>query len=167
MRDQWAKLKDKWGILNLREKQAVLLGCTAIIFFIIYQFIWSPFLEHINVMRQRIVSEQKNLLWMQSANKTIKQLESQQTTNNTAISPVVLMSVMQKAINHAGLSQFLTQLKQVSNDSVEVQFQKIEFDKLISMLIMAIKQQNMSISQITLTAEATPGVVSADILLVV
>lgn len=167
MKDQWVKLKDKWETLSFREKQAAAFGGIVIAFLMVYQFIWSPLLVQVALMRQQIVTEQKNVLWMQTANKKIKQLESQQKAKNAVVSPVILMSAMQKLINQTGTSQFLTQLKQTSNDTVEIQFQKIEFDKLMAVLITAIKQQHITISQIAMTAETTPGVVSADITLAV
>lgn len=165
MKEEWGKVKEWWLHLNLREKQAVFFGSIIVAIFILYQFIWSPYLEKVADMRQRIVTQQKNLLWMQSADKEIRDLQKHATKQQAVVSPVIFMSVMQKQIDNTGLSQYLTQLKQSTNDAVEVHFQKVEFDKLISLLMTVVKEQQVAVTQMSVVADSTPGIVNADIIL--
>lgn len=162
---QWQKIKEWWAPLATREKQAIAIGGTIAGIFILYQFIWSPFVTHLDVMRKRIQSDGKNLIWMQAADAKIKKIENLAKENNVVTTPVGLMSALQKQIEREGLAQYLGQIKQASETSVEVHFNKVVFDKLVSFLTVLIRENHVVIGQFTATADAAPGVVSADIVL--
>lgn len=164
MKELWVKIQAWWMSLALREKQAISIGAALLVLFIVYQWIWSPYLEHVDTMRKRIISDQKTLSWMQTADKQIQSLETQGKSKTKSISPVALLSQMQKQINRSGLEQFLTQLKQTTNEAIEVHFQKIEFDKFIKMLASFMQEQDVTIVRMTITAN-TPGYVNADIVM--
>jgi type II secretory pathway component PulM len=104
---------------------------------------------------------------MQSADSEISMIEKQSPgTTGKPVSPVVLLSLLQKQIDAAGLGQNLTQLKQSSNASIEIHFQKVGFDKLSGLLIDAAKRYNVSVVQMSAAADnGTPGVVNADLIL--
>lgn len=169
MKEQWEmwreKLKEGWAHLALREKQAVVLGGSVLGMFMVYQFIWTPYLDHVAAMRKRLDTVQKTLVWMTATDKEIKKRESHSKSKNNPMSPVAFMSHLQKQIRQARLEQYLTQLKQTSHDSIEMHFQKIEFDKLIFLLTTVIKEQPVSITQMSAIAENSPGVVNADVVL--
>lgn len=82
---------------------------------------------------------------------------------NKITSPVQLMGILKKEIARSGFEKNIVQLKQVANDSVEMQVQKVAFDKLMRMLVDISKTQSASITQMSTTAEAEPGIVSATI----
>ena len=86
-------------------------------------------------------------------------------TKNKPVSIVVFLSQMQDKIKSAGLENTLTQLKQSANESIEMHFQKVEFDKLMSFLIAVMKEHPVSISRLSVAATDAPGVVSADIVM--
>jgi general secretion pathway protein M len=165
MNEYWIKVKEWWSALATREKRAVVLGGSIVALFIVYQGIWSPLKEQAASMRKRLVAQEKTLAWMQSADKTLQQIQGQATNRNKSTSPVMLLSVMQKQINQAGLEQNLTQLKQASNESIEMHFQKVDFDKLVKLLTLVIKEQRVSITQMSVVAESAPGTVNADVVL--
>ena len=162
MKAWWEKLKAWWHPLSLREKQAVAIGGSLLFIFLVYQCMWKPYLNHMESMRQRIISEQKTLLWMQSADK-IMQMGNKSSAKSKSVSLVVFLSQMQGQIKLAGLEQYLTQLKQSANDSIEIHFQKVEFDKLITFLIDVMKKRPVSVTQMLVIAGDAPGYVSADI----
>jgi type II secretory pathway component PulM len=166
MYERWIKLKNWWSNLKVREQQAIMIGGTVIGVFIIYQFIWSALVNHVAAMRHQIVTEQKELVWMQAADKEIQQIEGHSKNKGKSTTPVMLLSFLQKQINQTRLESQLSQLKQTSNDAVEMHFQKIEFDKFIRLLTIIIKEQPVSISQLSITAESAPGIVNADVNLV-
>ncbi len=165
MKEQWVKWKGWWSQLKLREQQALMLGACAIAIFMLYEFVASPILTHLSIMRQRIVSEQKKLVWMQSADRTLQQMQGQHRIRNEITSPVMLMGLLQKKIDDAKLATLLTQLKQTSNESVQMNFQKIDFDKLIALLVAITKEYQISITEMNVMTENSPGVVSAEVVL--
>jgi general secretion pathway protein M len=165
MKESWIKFKEWWASLALREKQAISIGVSLLALFILYQWIWTPYLDNVATMRGRIASDQKTLLWMQSADKIIQKVENKSTPKNKTVSSVEFLSQMQKQIKHAKLDQSLTQLKQSTNDAIEMHFQKVEFDKLIKLIATIIKNNHVVISQMTVNALETSGYVNADIVI--
>lgn len=163
--EQWLKAKEWWSHLSTREKQASIAGASVVAIFIVYELMWSPLVDHVEVLRKQIVTEQKTLVWMQAADTDVRKMEGETTKKGKSVSPVAMLSLLQKQINHVELNKNLTQLKQASNDTIEMHFQKVEFDKLIGLLTTIVKEQPVSISQMSATADNTPGIVNADILL--
>jgi general secretion pathway protein M len=164
--NEWRiKMNEWWTSLALREKQAVSIGGSLLGLFIFYMAIWSPYLDRVDNMRQRIQTEQKTLSWMEAADKEIHKIENQSQQKSEAATPVVLLSYLQKQVTRTGLESSLSQLKQSSNDSIEMHFQKADFDKLVGMLISVAREQNIAISQMSATADNTPGMVAADVVL--
>lgn len=166
MQAQWIKLKDWWVALTLREQQAVAVGGSLFVLFILYQLIWSPILSHLDDMRKQIVSSEKTLAWMRSTDvamtKLAKESHREQVQSST---PVVLMSAFQRQVQQAGLEAAMSELKQASNDTIEVHFQKVGFDKLMKMLTAFVKNQRVVIAQMSVNPDDASGVVNADLLL--
>lgn len=165
MNEQWLKIKAWWTNLAKREQQAITFGALILGVFILYAGIWSPLVNHVDAMRKRVLSEQKLLLWMQAADKQIQQMKGQAKNKNHSLSPVVLLSDVRKLILQAGLEKNLTQLKQATNDSIEIHFQKVEFDRLVALLTAIVKEESVAITQMAASAEHTPGAVNADVVL--
>lgn len=166
MKESWSKIKEWWSNLASREKKAVILGTFFLGVFIVYQFIWTPYVNHVAAIRMRIVKQQQTLEWMQQADKEVRKINSDAGKNKNKItSPVILLGLLQKQINQDGLEQSLNQLKQASNDTIEMHFQKVEFNKLIRLLTAILKEGNVSINQMTAMSINTPGMVNADVIL--
>lgn len=174
MKEEWKiKLKqyqekfDTWySGLAEREKQIVNFGGVAVGLLIIYALIYAPLVNHAATLRNTIQTEQKTLVWMQAADKQIQAMEGQDKNKANIATPVVMLSVLQKDITAAQLDQNLAQMKQASNDSIQLQFQKVSFDKLMALLIKVMKENKVTLSQFSVTSDATPGVVNADVMLV-
>lgn len=162
---QSAKVKDWWSRLSLQEKKIAGFGGAIVSLFLFYVLIWSPMLGHLNVMRKRIKSGEQTLVWMQAADKKIQSIESHNKTESKEISPVALMSVLQKEINQNSLGQSLEQLKQASNDTIELDFKQVEFDKVIVFLTKTLKEYRVTVDQFSVTAVAKPGMVDVQLML--
>ncbi|MFZ3068587.1 MAG: type II secretion system protein GspM, partial [Gammaproteobacteria bacterium] len=163
---QWIKIKEWWIALTLREQQAVAVGGSLFALFILYQFIWSPILTHLDDMRKQIVTSEKTLAWMKSTDVAMSKLAKESHRERAqASTPVILMSAFQKHVQQAGLEAAMSELKQASNDTIEVHFQKVGFDKLIKLLTAFVKEQRVVIAQMSVNPEAASGVVNVDLLL--
>ncbi|OGT38534.1 MAG: hypothetical protein A3F11_04575 [Gammaproteobacteria bacterium RIFCSPHIGHO2_12_FULL_37_14] len=163
VRLKWMKIKEWWSGLAARERKIFAFGSCAVVILVIYQFIWSPWLYNIIAMRERIKTNQAILVWMQSADQEIQKIDNT-SGQQKIISPIILLEFLQKQINQLGLEKALTQLKQSGNETIEMHFQKVEFDQLIRLLLL-VARQHVIISQATIVAEGMPGMVNADIVL--
>lgn len=165
MNETSMKIKEWWAGLAVRERQAISIGLCVVGIFIVYQWIWTPYLNHVDTMRKQISTDQKTLAWMQAADQEIQKVEGKSKGKNKITTPIVLLSVLQKQIKSAGFDKVLTQLKQTTNDTIEVGFRKIEFDKLMKFLITMTSDQGVTITQMSATSENLPGIVTAEILI--
>lgn len=160
------KAKVWWSQLEQREQRMLTIGGVALALFILYAGIWSPITNHLADMRTSIVKDQKTLQWMQSADKEISHLEGESKQQKAkSVTPVELLSIMQKTIEEAGLTLSLKQAKQSSGDSIVLHFQKADFDRLMALLIITLKEQNVTVTQFSAIAAGTQGVVNADVTL--
>ena len=164
MRNNWQKIKEWWHALAEREKWMISVGASFLGLFLIYIGIWSPILNHLDGMRNEITSRQKLLTWMQKTEIEIKQREKQPQKNRVT-SLVALLSLLQKQIEQAGLTENLTQLNQAATDGIEVRFQKIEFDKLSKLLINFSKDQPVMITKASIASTDDLGLVNAYMIL--
>lgn len=163
MNEYTQKLKDWWATLAPNEKQAVTIGGIVVGFLFFYLIFWAPFLNSISTMRHSIQSDGKTLAWMKAADVKIKKLEAENKPSQQVTSPVVLLSLLQKQMTDTGLAASLTGMKQSGDDSIEMHFQQVEFDRLIKFLTMTVQTYHVGITQLNTTAVESPGVVNADV----
>lgn len=159
----WIKLKDWWATLALREQRVVAAGGAVIAFLFLYAAIWLPTLNHLDNMRKQISSDQKALLTIQAINQDIQKIENEAKNKTKASSAINLLTAMQAKIQEARLEPNLRELKQISNDIVQVQFQNVDFDRVIRLLIIVCKEQGASITQMSAVAESSPGTVNMNV----
>jgi general secretion pathway protein M len=157
-------MKEWWQNLALREKQILVLGGAAVLLFVLYEIIWSPFTNKIDNMRTRVQDNQKLLTWMQNADKTMQTLTKSSTTQSQQLTGS-LLGTMQTEINKSSLARHVTQLRQAENDSVQINLQKVDFDKLIGFITELSNRYGLIVSQITVMPTAIPGEVMADIVI--
>lgn len=163
MKEKWLKIKETWSQLASREQQMLIMGGIAVTIFVIYQFIWSPLLNATASLRERIVAQEKTLRFMQTADKKIRQAGTINFSKKEPLSPVLLLSALQKQVDKAGVAQYLTQLKQANNDQIEMKFQKVVFDDAMSLIISMSKEESVRIVQMTVLPLNNPGVVDMDL----
>lgn len=168
MQEQWLKIKTTWLGLSERDQRISVLCSVCLLLFFVYIMIWQPINNATYVLRKKLVAEQQTLAWMKATDKELRKVEASKRntpSEGKATSLVLLMSVIQKQMNQAGLEQYLTQMKQVSNRSIEMHFQRAEFDKLLKSLIVLINEQNITIERMSVVNTDTLGIINADILL--
>lgn len=158
-------MKDWWNNLALREKQTMSLGAFALILLLFYLIIWSPLNYKLDNLRNKIKHDQQLLTWMKDANNRMQAAEKQQTQKNSLPSGTSLLSLVQHKLNQTPLVSSLGQLRQAENDSVQLSFTNVDFDKMIEWLTQLWQQQGVTISQINITASNTAGLVNADMIL--
>lgn len=157
-----ARFGEWWLGLAEREQQLLAIGAVVVGSFILYAGIWSPVMRHLEVMRKQILAQQKTLLWMKSADKEIQKLSGKKPQEVKAMTSLALISLLQKQIKQSGLAANLTSLKQASDNGVEIRFQKVEFDKLIIMLTLLVKEYHIHIDQMSAVGQGV-GVVDINI----
>lgn len=157
-------MKDWWLNLPLREKQMIAAGSLAVLFFILYQFIWSPLANANDEMRNHIQHNRETLGVMQNIDKHIQQLLklSEQKKNQPTGS---ILGIMQTEINKSPFASHVSGLRQAENDSVQFNLRKINFDELLVFLTALWKNNGFIVSQIAVIPTGAPGEVTADVMI--
>lgn len=158
-------MKEWWNNLILREKQMVSLGALIIGAAFIYLVLWSPLDNHVSQLRSQILNNQELLAWMKKTDKRIEILEKKPEHNASKPSSGSPLAIVQKQIKTSPLAKSLDQLHQAENNSVQLTFKKVNFDKLMTWIIALTKQQGLIVTQMTVTPSATAGIVATDVTL--
>lgn len=158
-------MNEWWNNLALREKQTVSIGAIVVLFGLIYFLLWSPLSSTVSNLRVQIKRNQELLSWMKGADTRIE--TQQHSANKVPVNKQTgsLLSVVQNQINRTQLVSVMTQLHQIDSDSVQLAFQKVDFDKLIVWLTQLSQQQNLTITQMSVTPTDAPGMVTAEFIL--
>lgn len=166
LKTEWLKAKVRFAELATRERYMVLGGALFLGVMILY-LLWSSLLEGVDNKRKQLQAAKKTLQEMQLMDKKMKGVAGHEKNHphRSLLSPVALLSFLQKKINENPLKGQLKQLKQANNDSVEVQFQAVPFDALIIFLTGIVKEKNITIANFSAKRSVSPGIVDANIIL--
>jgi general secretion pathway protein M len=158
-------MNEWWINLSIREKQIVSAGALGVVIFLVYLIIWLPLSNRVANLREQIVRDQKSLLWMRDADQRIQDVEKNSQNKKSTDSGISLLTIVQKQINKSNFVSSLNQLRQAENDSVELSFNNVDFDRLIQWLTELWQQQGIVITQMSVTASGTAGVVNTEFVL--
>ena len=155
-------MKEWWINLALREKQSLVLGSLVLLIVLLYEILWMPF-SHINdSLREQISQDQTLVSWMEKTDQQIQSLK-QLTQKNTSITTSAgLLSLLQNEIHHSPFANNLAQFSQAENNSVQIRFQKINFDSLMQWLIQLWHKHGVSVLRITVTPNGALGIVDVN-----
>jgi len=155
-------MREWWINLSLREKQVVALGTLALGLFLFYAIFWAPLSNKVDTLREKIIRDQKLLVWMQDADKRIQELEKTQHPAKRS-SESSILNIVQEEINKSSFGKNVTQLQLADNDSVQLHLQKVGFDNFIKWLTMVSQQQQLTITQMSIKSAGGPGLVDVDL----
>ena len=161
MQTRFSQWYASWQQLALREKQALILGTAFVLFALFYFLFWTPLNAVNDSLRTMVAGKQKTLSYMQSADQALKHLSQPAAQTSVPMTPILLMSEMQKRIKQAGLNDNLLEMKQTNNNGVTLRFQNINFETFAEFLIASLKSLPITIA--SFTANKTKVIGSADI----
>lgn len=164
MQARWQMLKDKWAALAVREQQMLAGGGAVLAVLLMYVGIWSPYTRYVDELREKLKSTQQTLAWMKMADETISAQQQNVQAKQAVKTPAVMLSVLQKEVVKAGLQQRMKLLKQAAQDSVQLQFQKVDFDQLTAFLIDVAQHYAVVVTQLSATSTSASGIVDAEVI---
>lgn len=147
--------------LNERERRAVIIAAVALLVFIPYQFIWTPFHNSLKNLEVRVEQQQKDLLWMQERVNEAHVLTRAATGGNNNSQPIyglVESSARQRFGN--GI-----RVQQEGKGGVRVTMKNISFDDVMLWLDKLYYQQHVNVKEFTIERQSGAGRVNANILI--
>jgi general secretion pathway protein M len=161
-------MKTWWAHLQQREQR--LLGAGAIFFILLFFYftIIQPISDSLDTQTSNIESQQKLLHWMQTS---VPQLQSlrKADTHRQPIPAGNLLSSVEQSLKQSQLSDAVTTLEKnpddTTHESIQLKFDKVMFDRLMTWLIHFRQTYNVNISQLSIIRTKDPGVVQVNLVL--
>ena len=156
------KLKHYLEQLNERERRAVIAAAVALMLFIPYQFIWTPFKNSMNELESRVEKQQKDLLWMQDRVSEAKELARAAGGSNTGTAQPVYGLIESTARQRFGGD---IRVQQEGKGGVRVTMKNIGFDEVMLWLDDLYYKQHVNVKEFTVDRQTGAGRVNANILI--
>jgi type II secretory pathway component PulM len=147
--------------LNERERRAVIAAAVALLLFIPYQFIWSPFRHSMTNLEHRVEKQQKDLVWMQDRVAEAQELTRASSGAGQSGQPVyglIESSARQRFGN--GI-----RIQQEGKGGVRVIIKNISFDTVMLWLDELYYKQHVNVKEFTVDRQSDAGRVNANILI--
>lgn len=164
MKNYYLRIKEWWQHLGPREQKLVSYGGIITLLLLFFAFIWLPEMQFVSLTRNKIPHTRNLVVWMQAADRKLS-LASHENNDKPILTPVGLLSTLQNRINRMNMQNALQQLKQISNEAIELNFNEVEFDNLISLLLETCKNPSVKIEQLSASASKNSGMVKARVVL--
>lgn len=155
------KLKHYLEQLNERERRAVIAAAVALMLFIPYQFIWSPFKHSMNELESRVEQQQKDLAWMQDRVAEARELARATGGHASSAQPVYGM-IESTARQHFGGD---IRVQQEGKGGVRVTIKNVGFDDVMLWLDDLYYRQHVNVKEFTVDRQTGAGRVNANILI--
>jgi type II secretory pathway component PulM len=155
------KIKHYLDQLNERERRAVIAAAVALVLFIPYQFIWSPFKHSLHELESRVEQQQKDLAWMRD--RVTEARELARATGGQAGSTQPVYGVIESTARQRFGGEIRVQ--QEGKGGVRVQIKNIGFDDVMLWLDDLYYQKHINVKEFTVDRQAGVGRVNANILI--
>lgn len=159
IKKNYQHLLEKYAQLTARDKKILKIGSVMAMIFIIYAGMWSPLIEHVALLRERVKAQNKLLAYMQAADIVLEH-SNQQSTGGFA-TMVAELAAIKKQIGLAKMQSQVRLLKQNADDEIALTLQQVAFDQLITLLL---QEKHLQISQMTVIALPQSGMINAQVI---
>ncbi|OAI47035.1 hypothetical protein AYO45_05990 [Gammaproteobacteria bacterium SCGC AG-212-F23] len=157
-------MKARWEALTEKEKIIVAASSIGAGILLCYALIFAPLNHAVSDLREKIPQDQKTFAFMQSSADHIESLKKLSEQHHGAAT-ASLLGTVQKQLKNSLLEKQVTELQQVDSNTVHLTLQKTNFDELIIWLTTFWQEKGIIVSQISVTPNGAPGVVTADVML--
>jgi len=155
------EIKSWWIHLSHREQRILTAGGVFLILFLLYLIIIQPVNAGLNNQINNIDAQKKLLSWMQKNVPELKSLRKSGDTRQT-IPAGGLLSSVEQSLRQSQLSEAVTALEknpdETSQESIQLKFDKVNFDRFMTWLINFWQTYDINISQISMTRTPAAGV---------
>lgn len=152
-----------WMQLKLRERFFVIAGMVFVVVLVVEFFVWSPLVQARDRLQSQVHAQQQMLLWMHHASRRIRTLKAAGFRELHATQENLLVTAEQ-SLQQQKLSRYLSGVQQPQPRQLNLTFNKIPFDTMMTWLQMLWTDHAINVQAITVKRVA-PGQVTAKIIL--
>lgn len=158
-------MKEWWLSKTQREQLMLISAGAAALLFLLYLMAWQPFTEAVERNRQRAVSQQATLQWMEENLPEVQRLRGQQNKRQGARTNEALLTLVDRTSKQKQLRQQIQRLKPQGEDGVQLWIEKASFDTLLKWLGELTEQHGIVIDTLNIDRQDEPGLVNARLVL--
>lgn len=153
-------MKNYWNSLNERERNLLSLMGIVVGLYLLYLLIISPIQNQLEEKRQRLISQQDTLLWMQKL-----QASGKPAKNLLPLSKNQLPGMISQQLKTANLSRFSYQIEQTGTGDTQLQFEQVPFKTFFVWLKKIHETYQINIKQLHVDKKQRAGTVKLLIVL--
>ena len=127
-------MKTWWEGLSYRERLLVSGGALLALALLLYALAWQPFQASHRRLRQSVAEQRAELAAMRQMAGEIKRLGGSGVTTTAPMNGRSLLTLVDQTARAAGLSAALKRVSPQGESRLGVQFDAVEFDKLVPWL---------------------------------
>lgn len=150
--------------LQARERAVLGFGLALLLVVLGYSLVWQPLQIQRERLRLRLADQQQLMSWMQGAAAEIRRLRAQgQATEGNPTGS--LAARVEARLSEAGLKPQLARIEPDGQGSLRLQFESVDFARLLTALQGLIEQDGLSIDEANFArgTDQPPGRVDARI----
>lgn len=142
--------------LNLRERLTITIGGTVSLLLLSYFLIIEPWWNNYQQLRQIVIAQQQDLVWMQMAAQQVKTLRAQnpQTVANPVDKKESLLSLVDRSARENALNGVNKRIEPQGENEVRVSFDNIDFNQLMRWLAQLQIQYQVKTQVLTVERDA-------------
>lgn len=155
-------MKTYWDTLNLRERWMLGVGGVFCFFVLLYWLILAPLSNAVQDKSRQLIEKRDTLVWMQ-------QVRHQRETAKAPLSLTSskLLSVLAAQLKSTSFRRFPYQLQQTGSGDIQLTFDRVPYNALVTWLWSVNKRYAFTIKQFTAERTDTSGVVNAMVVITV
>jgi len=151
--------------LTSRDRRVLLIGIIILSLTLIYFIGLEPFIESHQQLKNKVLAEQKNLLWMQQAATEVQRLRQQAVPLTAKSSSQSLFALIDTSIAQSSLNKINKRIEPKNEQELHISFDEVSFTQLIQWLAQLYQQYQIQVSMILLERQQRPDTVKSHITL--
>jgi type II secretory pathway component PulM len=154
-------LVDKFHALEKNEQSALKIAAVAIVFFVLYQFIYLPFQTSMDNLDNQLKYHSELNQWLRSVTPSLANIASQ--GNKKTINASQLLGTTSRSLKDSKLKPFAFDLQQSDASAIQLSFKKVPYTDFIGWMDEFWQSYSLTINYLNVGQLKTPGMVSVNL----
>lgn len=147
-------MRNYWNTLNERERWMLIIAGLCLSIYLFYSFIYAPLKNSLAAKSAQLVEKKDTLIWMQQAKAAKHSVATRKNLNNRQ-----LLTLLSDQLKTGHLQKYAHQMEQTSAGDVQLSFNEVPFQTLLTWLENLSKTYVISVKQLNAERTETRGVV--------
>jgi general secretion pathway protein M len=157
-------MKEWFEGLDQREQRILMIGAAALVVLMLYSFVWEPFGNKVEMLREGNKLVKQDLQWMKQAGEIMKKQKGSSSTVAKKPTKGTLLGIVDRTVKANGLGSALKRV-QPDKGKVRISLEQASFDKMVVWLEKLNKQYYIGIENVMIEKQEASGMVNVRLVL--